>query len=251
MSARAVAAATLSTIIPPMRQTLDRFILSIPTLFIKQYPYAWIPLVFLWTWPPTIVLIFLLVIVVGLASLQWRSAAWISEMRRQHAPRPTDAFLVQRTPVPWMHFARTVGTLLVIAAGAAWLLGEFVGLGAWRFFVLIVGFALCYLDARFVGAETIYAVAPDGIAIYFMPGHVDYRIFVAFKEMRRVQRLDAIASIPATWSVCARLRKPTSGVLLVPRSPQGFSRRLQEILVVPPNVDDFLKRVPSTLVNEL
>jgi len=39
--------------------------------------------------------------------------------------------------------------------------------------------------------------------------------------------------------------------LLAPRNPYGFSKQLQEILVTPTNVDEFLKRIPSMLTNEL
>ena len=37
-----------------MRPALDRFILGVPLLFIKQFPYAWIALIALWTWPPIV-----------------------------------------------------------------------------------------------------------------------------------------------------------------------------------------------------
>ena len=37
-----------------MKRSLDKFILYMPVLFIKQYPYTWIAAVVLWTWPPNL-----------------------------------------------------------------------------------------------------------------------------------------------------------------------------------------------------
>lgn len=233
-----------------MKASLDKLILSFPVLFIKQYPYAWIAVVVLWTWPPRLSLVFLAIIALGIFSLNWRSAAWISDQRRQHAPHGTEAFLVQRVPIPWMHTARRLAILVAVAAVTAWFASDIVRLTFWQFFVMIVGFAIFYLDTRFFGAATTYIVTDTGIAIYFVSGHLDYRVFVRFKEMERVLRLDTIEKIEATWWVFSRVQKVKSGVLLLPRNPQGFSKQIQEILVTPTDVDAFLKLVPSTLTKE-
>ena len=234
-----------------MKASLDKFILSFPVLFIKQYPYAWIAVVVLWTWPPVLSGVFLAVIVLGIFSLHWRSAAWISDQRRQHAPDNTAAFLVQRVPIPWSHTARRLAILVAVAAVTAWFASDLVSLTFWQFFIMIVGFAIFYLDTRFFGAATTYIVTDTGIAIYFVSGHLDYRVFIRFKEMERVQRLDAIETIEATWWVFSRVQKVKSGVLILPRNPQGFSKQIQEILVTPTDVDAFLERIPSTLTHRL
>ena len=233
-----------------MKASLDKFILSFPVLFLKQYPYAWIAVVVFWAWPPILSGVFLAVMAIGIASLRWRSAAWIADMRRQYAPGG-ESFLIQRAPIPWSDAARKIILLLAVAGVTAWLASELVGLSFWQFFLMIVGFALTYVDSRFFGAETIYIVTPTCIAIYYVPGHIDYRIILRFKEIGRVQRLDPIEKIQDSWSVCSRIRKPASGILLVPRNPYGFSKQLQEILITPTNVDEFLARIPSTLTNEL
>ena len=234
-----------------MKASLDKFILSFPVLFLKQYPYAWIAVVVLWAWPPILSGVFLAVIVLGIFSLNWRSAAWISDQRRQHAPHHTETFLVQRVPIPWAHTAKRVAMLLAVVTVTAWLASDLVSLTFWQFFIMIVGFAIFYLDTRFFGAATTYIVTDTGIAIYFVNGHLDYRVFIRFKEMERVQRLDKIETIEATWWVFSRVQKVKSGVLILPRNPQGFSKQLQEILVTPTDVEAFLKLIPSTLTNEL
>ena len=233
-----------------MKASLDKFILSFPVLFLKQYPYAWIAVVVLWAWPPILSGIFLAVMVIGIASLHWRSAAWIADMRRQYAPGG-EAVLVQRVPVPWSDAMRRIFLLLAIAGVTSGLASKLVSLSFWQFFVMIVGFALTYMDTRFFGAQSIYLVTPTCIAIYFVPGHLDYRIIIRFKEIGQVQQLDTIEKIQESWSVCSRLRKAKSGVLLVPRNPYGFSKQLQEILLTPTDVHEFLKLIPSTLTNEL
>ena len=233
-----------------MKASLDKFILSFPVLFLKQYPYAWIAVVVLWAWPPVLSGVFLAVMAIGIASLHWRSAAWIADMRRQYAPGG-EPFLVQRVPVVWSEAMRKIALLLALAGITSWLASELVGLSFWQFFIMIVGFALTYMDARFFGAQSIYLVTPTCIAIYYVPGHLDYRIILRFKEIGQVQRLDAIEKIQESWSVCSRLRNVKGGVLLMPRNPYGFSKQLQEILLTPTDVDAFLKHIPSTLTNEL
>lgn len=229
-----------------LKQALENFIISVPTLFIKQYPYAWFPAIVFWTWPPGISLVFFFIITVGILSLHWRVAAWISEMRRKFVPANGPLY-VERTPIPIGTAARTIAMLLVSDALLAWL-GNRFGLSYWQTFILVAGFTLCYMDTRFFGATTVYIVTMSGIAIYYIPGHVDYRIFLWFKEMDKVVRLDKIEKIPESWSVLSRLRTAQSGILLVPRNPRGFTKRLNEVLLTPTDVDKFLELIPSTLV---
>ena len=231
-----------------MKRSLDKFILYMPVLFIKQYPYAWIAAVVLWTWPPNLSGIFFLIVVIGIFSLRWRAAAWISELRRQHAPR-NETFHIDRLPVPLERAVRNFALLLAGGGMAAWLIDGQFGLTYWQSFFLFVGFAFFYTDTRFFGAATIYVVTAGGIAIYFVPGHIDYRIFIRFNEMGQVLRMDHIEERSKTWSVLSRVRAARSGVLLVPRYSKGFTRVLNgEVLLTPTNVDEFLKHVPSTLV---
>jgi hypothetical protein len=233
-----------------MKHFLDKFILYIPTLFIKQYPYAWIASIVLWTWPVNISAIFFLIVATGIFFLRWREAAWISEMRRQHAPK-NETFYIDRIPV---HIADAVRNIAVLLAGGgllAWFLGGLFNLTFWQTFIMLVGFFLFYVDTRFFGAVTIYIVTGGGIAIYYIPGHTDYRIFLRFNEMGQIVRMDRIETRPESWSVFSRTRAATSGLLLVPRYAKGFTRMLDgEILLTPTNTDEFLNHIPSTLVTD-
>jgi hypothetical protein len=71
-----------------MKTFLNRFILGIPRLYIKQYPYAWIVFIGLWAWPPAaIIFAFLFIILLGFFMLEWRHSAWLSTVREEHASR--------------------------------------------------------------------------------------------------------------------------------------------------------------------
>jgi hypothetical protein len=115
---------------------------------------------------------------------------------------------------------------------------------------MIVGFAVFYMDVRFFGAETAYIVTDTGVSIYFVSGHLDYRVFLRFQEMDRVQRLDNVEKVEDTWWVFSRLQKVKRGILLLPRNPLGFSKRIEKAFLTPTDVDEFLKRIPSTLTND-
>jgi hypothetical protein len=232
-----------------MKQSLNKFILHFPVLFIKQYPYAWIVAIVLWTWPLNISVVFFLIVALGIISIRWREAAWISEMRRQHAPK-NETFYMERVPVPMPHAIRNIAILIVGGGVLAWLVHSQFNLTYWQTFIMIVGFTICYVDTRFFGAVAIYIVTAGGIAIYFVPFHTDYRLFIRFNEMGKIVRMNRVEENLASWTICSRLRTVKSGVMLVPRYATGFTRLLDKILLTPTNVDEFLKHVPSTLVTD-
>jgi hypothetical protein len=232
-----------------MKRFLDRFILYFPVLFIKQYPYAWIAGVALWSFPPNISAVFFLVVLLGIFSIHWREAAWISEMRRQHAPHG-ETFHLERLPVPMGYAVRNIALLIAVSLVLALFFDDLFRLGYLQTVILFIGFAICYLDVRFFGAVTIYLVTGGGIGIYYVPGHTDYRLFIPFKEINDVRRFDHIDKPGETWSILSRLKIVSRGILLVPRSPRGFTRMLDgEILLTPMDMDNFLQHVPSTLIS--
>ena len=225
-----------------MSPSLDRFILNIPRLFLKQYPYAWFPLIVLWGWPPNISIIFLGVIIVGLFALRWQSAAWISHMRREYAGRE-GKFHVDRPAVPWGRAGRNIALLFAGVGLIALILNGQFGLSFWQLFLLFTGFTLTYQDVRFFGAPTIYIITATGIAVYFAPGHLDYRLFFTFKEISRIERTQFKKD--EGWDYFARTREPgADGLLLIPKDPNGFSKRLERLFIVPKDLEKFLEQLP-------
>ena len=225
-----------------MNPTLDRFILSFPRLFIKQYPYAWFPLVVLWTWPPNLSLVFLGIIVIGLLSLRWQYVAWIAYMRREYAGKD-GKFYVDRPAVPWRRAARNIAILVAAGTLIASLLNGQLGLTFWQLFFIFVGFMITYQDFRFFGISTTYIITATGIAVYFAPGHLDYRLFFTFKEIARIERTQYKKD--QNWDFFARTREVgTDGLLLIPKDVKGFTKRMEKLFIVPQDIDKFVEQLP-------
>jgi hypothetical protein len=225
-----------------MNPSLDRFILNIPRLFLKQYPYAWFPAIALWNWPPNISLIFFVVIGIGLLSLKWQRSAWISHMRREHAGGD-GKFYVDVPAVPWGRAVRNFAILIVGSGLIASLLKGQFGLAFWQLILIFIGFTLTYQDFRFFGFPTIYIITTTGIAVYFAPGHLDYRLFFTFKETARIER--AQFQKDKNWDFFARTRDiGTDGLLLIPKDIKGFSKRMEKLFIAPKDIEKFLEQLP-------
>lgn len=224
-----------------MTQTLDSFILAIPHLFIKQFPYAWFPAIVLWTWPPNISAIFFLIIVLGLFMLQWQSAAWVSHMRREHAGKD-GKFYVDKPAIPWMRTVRNISILIIGSALIAYPLKNQISLTFWQIFLIIIGFTLTYQDWRFFGVQTLYIITASGIAVYFAPGHLDYRLFLRFKDISRIERTQYKKD--ENWDFFARTRGDPDGLLLIPKDPKGFTKRMERLFIVPEDIETFLTQLP-------
>ena len=170
-----------------MKQAINRFILGFPVLFLKQYPYAWIAVVALWPRSPSVAALFLAIVAAGILSLRWQSAAWVSHMRFKHAGEG-GRFYVDQPPIPWQKSVARIGLLAAGGAVLAYLLQGQFGLSFWQFFAMIVGFTLFYQDTRFFGAAVTYVITATGIGIRFVPGHLDYNLFLPFREIGRIER---------------------------------------------------------------
>jgi len=228
-----------------MRSFLDRFILGFPVLFLKQYPYAWIAVVALWQRTPSLAGLFLAVIVIGILSLRWQSAAWISHMRREHAPSG-GKFHVDQPPIPVQKALRNIAFLLAGSIVIAYLLKDRFGLGFWQVFIMLTGFIIFYQDTKFFGAAVTYIVTSTGIGIRFVPGHIDYRVFFDFKEIDRIEK--SRFRPDQGWDLFARTRDDADGLLLTPKDPNGFSRRIGKVFIVPQDMERFLEQLPHGLI---
>jgi hypothetical protein len=231
-----------------MKQFLDRLILGIPVLFLKQYPYAWIGFVALWPRSPSMALVFLVVVVLGVISLHWQAAAWISQMQSEHAPGG-GKFYIDRPPVPWRMAVWKIGLLIAGGALAAFLLQGRLGLSFWQFFFIIAGFPIFYQDTRFFGASVIYIITASGIGIRFVPGHLGYQLFLSFREIRQIERAKHKYQERSDTDVFVRTREEADGLLLIPKDPKGFSKSIQKLFIVPADVEAFMQQLPYGFEN--
>lgn len=224
---------------------LDRFILGFPTLFLKQYPYAWIAVVAFWQRSPSTAGIFLAVIAIGILAVRWQSAAWISHMRREHAPAG-GKFHIDQPPVPVQRALRNIVFVLAGSAVVAYLLKDRFGMGFWQIFIMLTGLFVTYQDAKVFGAAVTFIVTETGIGIRYVPGHIDFRIFLAFKEISRIERTRFQPD--RGWDRFSRTRDAADGLLLVPKDPGGFSKRIEKVFIVPRDVEGFLAQLPRELI---
>ena len=224
-----------------MKSFLDRFILGIPRLYIKQFPYAWIVFIALWTWPPNLSSIFFVIVLIGLFMLQWQYSAWISGVRNEYAPNG-GKFYVDRPPVPIQRAVRNVFILFVVAGLISYFLSGPVGLPVLQLFILITGFSLFYRNYSFFGAPTTYVITASGIAVHFAPGHLDYRPFLRFDEISRIERCQFQKD--QGWDCFARVSDGKDGLLLIPKNPKGFTKRMEKLYIVPKDIDKFQEQLP-------
>jgi len=226
-----------------MKPLFDRFILGFPVLFLKQYPYAWIAIVALWPRSPFLASLFLGVVVLGLLSLRWQTTAWISHIRRERAG--TDGkFYVDQPPVAWQSATRNITALIVGSILGAYVLKGQFGLSFWQLLVMLAGFSIFYQDTRFFGAAVTYIITAIGIAIRFVPGHIDYRLFLPFREISRIEK--TAFQPDRNWDLFARIRhtKEGEGLLMTPKNPNGFTRRIEKLFIAPQDRERFLAELP-------
>lgn len=226
-----------------MRTFLNRFILEIPLLYIKQFPYAWIAFIAFWVWPPDVSWVFLLVVLIGLLMVVWRHSAWLSTLRKEYASGDAK-FYVDRPRVPLRRAVQNISILLVLAGGISFFLNKQIGLTAWQVFLIITGFSLLYRDSLFFGALTTYVITDGGIGLYFAPGHLDYRLFIKFNEIGRVERCGYQKD--KGWDCFARIPSQ-DGLLLLPKNPNGLTKRMEKLFIVPENIEKFLAQLPRQL----
>ena len=105
-----------------------------------------------------------------------------------------------------------------------------------------VGFTILYRDTQFFGSAATYIITATGIAIRLVPGHIDYRLFLPFKEISRIERGEYQRKLDT--DIFARVRESKDGLMLIPKDPNGFTKRIDKLFIVPSDVDQFVKQLP-------
>jgi hypothetical protein len=223
-------------------QLLDRLILGIPYLFLKKIPYAWLGAVFFWSRPQVFSAILLAIVLLGLGMMAWQEQAWERKIRREFSKRGQP---YRDQPHAARSFQARNFVLVCAATGLlGWLLQGRLGLTALQWFLLLAGFMLLYKDSLFFGAAVTYLITDQGVGIRFVPGHVDYRLFFKFKEIREAVRTDLPEQVPLRWEVLAPRRTRQSGVLLYSYRQAGFSKQIQgPLFLAPADREDFLEEL--------
>ena len=219
----------------------DRFILKLPRLVIKQYAYAWLSLVLLWNSSMGWALLSLLILIIGILLLRKQSAAWVKFIQEEHAAGE-GKFYVDEPAIPWGRAVVNISILFIGSGLIAYFFRGLLGLSPVKLFVLITGFTLIFQDTRYFGAPSIYIITATGIAVYFAPRLTDYRLFLTFKEISKIERTGFESH--KDWDIFARTRDAKDGLLFVPKDNNGFSKLLKRLYIVPQDIDKFLEQLP-------
>lgn len=225
---------------------LENLVLDTPYLFLKKIPYAWIPAVAFWSLPPLIPGIFLALIALGLVMMLLQQRFWEAKVLRENLLEGPARRFQPRMPL-WMRM-RNLAFVLAASALLGWILGGRLNLTGLQWFLLMAGFMFLYKDALLFGASTVYLVTPRGIAVRYVPGHVDYRLFFPYSEINFISRVKDGDRLPERLSVLSPVRSRRDGVLLTAKLTDGFSSQIGHVLLTPDNPGEFLIQVPATLV---
>ncbi len=222
-------------------KALDAFILAFPRLYIKQFPYAWIAFIALWTWPPNVSAVFLLIILIGLFMARWQYSAWLRKMRNEYAAAD-GKFYIDHPPMPIKRTVKNLFILIVASIVAAYFLQGPFRMTFWQVLLIAVGFFVMYRDSLFFGRFVTYIVTASGIAIYFAPGHLDFRPFLRFDEIAKFER--CAFQRDKDWDDFSRVPNAKDGLLLIPKNPKGFTKRMWRLFIVPADIEKFLEQLP-------
>ena len=91
-----------------------------------------------------------------------------------------------------------------------------------------------------------YIITASGIAIRFVPGHLDYRLFLPYKEISRIEKGEFKKD--NGWDLFARARDTREGLLMTPKSPNGFTKRIDTLFIAPRDRERFLAELPHGYV---
>jgi hypothetical protein len=221
---------------------LNNFILGIPYLFLKKIPYAWMAAVFFWSWPPTLSVIFLGIVLLGLLMMFWQERAWRRKIRHEYQQDETEPY-IDRPHLPRLIQLRNVVLLFAVCGLLSWLLNEKLGFSGWQWFAILTGTMLLYKDSRLLGMPTTYLITDQGIGIRLVSG-VDYRLFFKYGEIAFAKKTEIPKKIPLTWEVLAPAKFAREGVLISPASQDGFSKQFRgDLLLTPADLDAFLEQL--------
>jgi hypothetical protein len=224
---------------------LENLVLETPYLFLKKIPYAWIAAVALWAWPPVAAGVFLAIIALGLVTMELQQRFWERKLIRENHKTGRPYRDQPRAPLSYR-----LRNLALVAAGSAALgvlLNGRLSLTGWQWALLAAGLMLLYRDALVFGASAVYLITERGIGARYIPGHIDYRLFFTYDEIRQARRVSAEEKLPADTFILSPTRERVPGVLLTPRRVPGFSKEIGAVLLTPTDIPAFLARLPANL----
>ena len=222
---------------------LEKFILGMPYWFLKMLLYAWVGVIFFWSWPPFISGIFMAIVLLGLGMIIWQRRAWEASITREFHSGEA------RPYVDHPHIARRFQVLnfvlvCIVCGLVGWFLHGLINLSGPQWFLLSAGFMFASRDAIIFGSPVTYIITSQGIGIRCAPRQVDHRLFFKFHEIGRAEHIKVPMQIPQRWQLLTPQRYPKEGVMLYAARAGGFSKQVQgEVLLAPTDIEGFLKEL--------
>ncbi len=227
---------------------IENLVLEIPYLFLKKIPYLWILAVAFWAWPPILSAVLTGIILLGLLLMILQQRFWEARIQRDFQKEGQPYRDQPRAPLDYQ--LRNLALVLAGSALIGLLLGGRLNLTSLQWFLLCAGLMLLYKDALIFGASAVYLITPRGIAVRFVPGHVDYRLFFRYNEINHIVRVKSRDEMPKNLDELSPIGGQKEGVLLLAKHPDGFSSEIRHVLLTPANTDNFMAQIPATLIEK-
>ena len=228
-------------------QWFNNFILETPYLFLMKSPYLWLLAVVFYTWPPVVSAVITGIILVGLLAMNMQNSAWIEKVSRDFASDPRSIYIETLRP-PAAYVVRNSLLLLALSAAIAWLLNGRLGLNMWQWGLFACGFTGLYRKGLFFGMRVTYIFTDQGLGIRYVPGQLDYRLFIRFNEIWSVRKIGPQEKIRISWTVVAPTRRKGPGLLLTAKNIKGFSTQMGHVVLTSDNLDNLIEKFPPALI---
>jgi hypothetical protein len=67
-------------------------------------------------------------------------------------------------------------------------------------------------------------------------------LFLSFKEIQRVEKSKYQKDLD--WDAFVRTKDTQEGLLMIPRNPNGFTKRIDKLFIAPHDREKFLEQLP-------
>jgi hypothetical protein len=226
----------------------ENLVLGIPHSLLRNIPYLWVIVILFWAWPPVVSGIFLGFLLLGLVTIVLQQRFWEAKVFRDYQKNGLPYRSHPRMPLKLQ--LRNVALLLAGSTALGFLLDRRLDMSGLQWFLLIFGLVLLYSKTLLFGAQVYYLVTPRGIAVRYMPGYRDYRLFFHYNEINYVSPIRQGDKLPPKTDVLSPMLGQKEGVLLAAKRMDGFSDLIGNVLLTPTDIDAFLAQIPGTLIEE-
>jgi hypothetical protein len=220
----------------------ENIILDTPYLFLKKIPYAWFAAVVFLSSLPAVSVAFILITLLGLLAMWYQEMAWQKSVLRDFHDS-TQPYIIDRPKTSPGYWLRNLVILLACSLLISWFVRDIFELSFTQWFLLIAGVMLLYKDTLIFGAYTTFILTSRGLAIRYIPGHVDYRILLKYSEIKDARLIDKPDQEPLDWTIVSPIHSVKRGILLFPANSLSFTKTIEKLFIFPTQPEVFLRKL--------